>query len=272
MLCLLSLLRLWHRTCSRGHGCLQQWVSRERVGGSIPDSCRLNLMCDKDRYCASNLYKNNDIVWWNMFDYTCSWPLTSLIGPYSPGSDLSPCASLTVTATQHQWARCVAPTGSPTSQPALLAAPNQWVDTISWRRSCVISSLTLSALIETCCRSHSWIATFWSHFLCLCQNLTSCTCISSTSEDAVALPGKCPSPGCQEAFLTFLCVICVCSMIGAMAQTPSVIILIRQVDLLLHMCCPLEGAVVAPFSCPVTMWNKMTQNRLELKGDEYHLT
>lgn len=60
-----------------------------------------------------------------------------------------------------------------------------------------------------------------------CQNLTSCTCISSNSEDAVALPGKCPSPGCQQAFLTFLCVICVCSMIGAMAQTPSVIILIR---------------------------------------------
>lgn len=61
------------------------------------------------------------------------------------------------------------------------------------------------------------------------QNLTGCTCISSTIEDAVAFPGKCPSPGCQEAFLTFLCVICVCSMIGAMAQTPSVIILIRQV-------------------------------------------
>lgn len=63
----------------------------------------------------------------------------------------------------------------------------------------------------------------------LFQNLTGCTCVSSTSEDAVAFPGKCPSPGCQEAFLTFLCVICVCSMIGAMAQTPSVIILIRQV-------------------------------------------
>ncbi|MEQ2168232.1 hypothetical protein GOODEAATRI_012145 [Goodea atripinnis] len=47
------------------------------------------------------------------------------------------------------------------------------------------------------------------------------------SDENVALPGKCPSPGCQHAFLTFLCVICVCSMIGAMAQTPSVIILIR---------------------------------------------
>ncbi|RVE74893.1 hypothetical protein OJAV_G00026380 [Oryzias javanicus] len=65
---------------------------------------------------------------------------------------------------------------------------------------------------------------------CTKANLTSCTCISSSSEEAVALPGKCPSPGCQRAFLTFLCVMCVCSMIGAMAQTPSVIILIRTVS------------------------------------------
>lgn len=69
--------------------------------------------------------------------------------------------------------------------------------------------------------------------LLLFQNLSGCTCVSSSSEEAVALPGKCPSPGCQEAFLTFLCVICVCSMIGAMAQTPSVIILIRRVKQLL---------------------------------------
>ncbi|KAK0134824.1 Solute carrier organic anion transporter family member 3A1 [Merluccius polli] len=65
---------------------------------------------------------------------------------------------------------------------------------------------------------------------CTKPNLTSCTCISGNREEAVALPGKCPSPGCQQAFLTFLCVICVCSMIGAMAQTPSVIILIRTVS------------------------------------------
>ncbi|KAM6961089.1 solute carrier organic anion transporter family member 3A1 isoform 2-T2 [Aplochiton taeniatus] len=66
---------------------------------------------------------------------------------------------------------------------------------------------------------------------CFClQNLTGCTCISSDSEFATAVPGKCPSPGCQEAFLTFLVVICACSMIGAMAQTPSVIILIRTVS------------------------------------------
>uniref|UniRef100_A0A3B3R472 Solute carrier organic anion transporter family member n=1 Tax=Paramormyrops kingsleyae TaxID=1676925 RepID=A0A3B3R472_9TELE len=57
--------------------------------------------------------------------------------------------------------------------------------------------------------------------------LTSCSCIPGDGDNATVVPGKCPSPGCQEAFLTFLCVICACSMIGAMAQTPSVIILIR---------------------------------------------
>ncbi|MBN3307771.1 SO3A1 protein, partial [Amia calva] len=67
--------------------------------------------------------------------------------------------------------------------------------------------------------------------LLLPQNLTGCACISADrAENATAVPGKCPSPGCQEAFLTFLCVICACSMIGAMAQTPSVIILIRTVS------------------------------------------
>ncbi|KAG8145178.1 hypothetical protein E2320_013538 [Naja naja] len=66
---------------------------------------------------------------------------------------------------------------------------------------------------------------------CTNMNLTSCTCLTLASAgDATVLPGKCPSPGCQEAFLTFLCVMCVCSMIGAMAQTPSVIILIRTVS------------------------------------------
>ncbi|XP_071777370.1 solute carrier organic anion transporter family member 3A1 isoform X1 [Centroberyx gerrardi] len=62
------------------------------------------------------------------------------------------------------------------------------------------------------------------------KNLTGCTCISSDSALATAVPGKCPTPGCQEAFLIFLCVICACSLIGAMAQTPSVIILIRTVS------------------------------------------
>ncbi|XP_036399817.1 solute carrier organic anion transporter family member 3A1-like [Megalops cyprinoides] len=65
---------------------------------------------------------------------------------------------------------------------------------------------------------------------CTRTNLTGCTCISSDSSNATAVPGRCPSPGCQEAFLIFLCVICACSMIGAMAQTPSVIILIRTVS------------------------------------------
>lgn len=64
----------------------------------------------------------------------------------------------------------------------------------------------------------------------LSQNLTGCGCVSGYSDSATAVPGKCPRPGCQEAFLTFLCVICACSMIGAMAQTPSVIILIRSVS------------------------------------------
>ncbi|XP_074489107.1 solute carrier organic anion transporter family member 3A1 [Sebastes fasciatus] len=62
------------------------------------------------------------------------------------------------------------------------------------------------------------------------QNLTGCGCVSSVSEHATATPGKCPTPGCQEAFLIFLCVICACSLVGAMAQTPSVIILIRTVS------------------------------------------
>ncbi|OBS73497.1 hypothetical protein A6R68_15965, partial [Neotoma lepida] len=58
-------------------------------------------------------------------------------------------------------------------------------------------------------------------------NLTGCACLTTAPpENATVVPGKCPSPGCQEAFLTFLCVMCVCSLIGAMAQTPSVIILI----------------------------------------------
>uniref|UniRef100_H3CJW7 Solute carrier organic anion transporter family member 3A1 n=1 Tax=Tetraodon nigroviridis TaxID=99883 RepID=H3CJW7_TETNG len=65
---------------------------------------------------------------------------------------------------------------------------------------------------------------------CTRANLSGCWCVSGSSAQAVASPGRCPRPGCQEAFLTFLCVVCVCSMIGAMAQTPSVIILIRTVS------------------------------------------
>ncbi|KAK2496671.1 hypothetical protein MC885_015651 [Smutsia gigantea] len=70
-----------------------------------------------------------------------------------------------------------------------------------------------------------------SHWNSQEQNLTGCACLTTIPpENATVVPGKCPSPGCQEAFLTFLCVMCVCSMIGAMAQTPSVIILIRTVS------------------------------------------
>lgn len=142
-----------------------------------------------------------------------TWPLTSSVGHCSPGNSLSPCASVTATVTQRLWVQCVAPTQSRTSQPALLVAPNQWVK---------------QATIQGCYKCSGFHTVILISFV-LFQNLTGCTCVSSTSEDAVAFPGKCPSPGCQEAFLTFLCVICVCSMIGAMAQTPSVIILIRQV-------------------------------------------
>ncbi len=61
----------------------------------------------------------------------------------------------------------------------------------------------------------------------LSQNLTGCKCIAHGDGPGTAMPGKCSGPGCQQAFLTFLAVVCACSMIGAIAQTPSVIILIR---------------------------------------------
>uniref|UniRef100_A0A8C8DE55 Solute carrier organic anion transporter family member n=1 Tax=Oryzias sinensis TaxID=183150 RepID=A0A8C8DE55_9TELE len=94
---------------------------------------------------------------------------------------------------------------------------------------CISNCNCYTASVSPVCGSNG--VTYLSACFAGCtKNLTSCTCVSSSSEEAVALPGKCPSPGCQRAFLTFLCVICVCSMIGAMAQTPSVIILIRTVS------------------------------------------
>uniref|UniRef100_A0A3B4A5K1 Solute carrier organic anion transporter family member n=1 Tax=Periophthalmus magnuspinnatus TaxID=409849 RepID=A0A3B4A5K1_9GOBI len=60
--------------------------------------------------------------------------------------------------------------------------------------------------------------------------LSSCFAGCTTSDRATAVSGKCPAPGCRETFYIFLCVICVCSLVGAMAQTPSVIILIRTVS------------------------------------------
>ncbi|KAM4619436.1 solute carrier organic anion transporter family member 3A1 [Polymixia lowei] len=65
---------------------------------------------------------------------------------------------------------------------------------------------------------------------CTRTNRTGCTCVSNENNSGTVVPGKCPSPGCQDSFLIFLCVICACSLIGAMAQTPSVIILIRTVS------------------------------------------
>ncbi|XP_067873743.1 solute carrier organic anion transporter family member 3A1 [Heterodontus francisci] len=66
---------------------------------------------------------------------------------------------------------------------------------------------------------------------CSNMNLTACACLNiGPIKNATVIPGKCPSPGCQEAFLTFMCVMCVCSLIGAMAQTPAIIILIRAVN------------------------------------------
>ncbi|GCC34375.1 solute carrier organic anion transporter family member 3A1 isoform X1 [Chiloscyllium punctatum] len=66
---------------------------------------------------------------------------------------------------------------------------------------------------------------------CSNMNLTACACLNTGPiKNATVIPGKCPSPGCQEAFLTFMCVMCFCSLIGAMAQTPAIIILIRAVN------------------------------------------
>ncbi|KAM9817058.1 solute carrier organic anion transporter family member 3A1-like [Neosynchiropus ocellatus] len=103
----------------------------------------------------------------------------------------------------------------------------------SWQRPespCINDCNCYTASVSPVCGSNG--VTYLSACFAGCTkpNLTSCTCVSSSTDEAVALPGKCPSPGCQQAFLTFLCVICVCSMIGAMAQTPSVIILIRTVS------------------------------------------
>ncbi|XP_028999913.1 solute carrier organic anion transporter family member 3A1-like isoform X2 [Betta splendens] len=103
----------------------------------------------------------------------------------------------------------------------------------SWRQPespCISNCNCYTASVSPVCGSNG--VTYLSACFagCTTPNLTGCSCVSSSSEDAVALPGKCPTPGCQQAFLTFLCVICLCSMIGAMAQTPSVIILIRTVS------------------------------------------
>nr|XP_046204327.1 solute carrier organic anion transporter family member 3A1-like [Oncorhynchus gorbuscha] len=103
----------------------------------------------------------------------------------------------------------------------------------SWQRpehSCINNCNCYTASVSPVCGSNGITYLSACFAGCLTPNLTSCMCISSKEEESVALPGKCPSPGCRQAFITFLCVICVCSMIGAMAQTPSVVILIRTVS------------------------------------------
>uniref|UniRef100_A0A8K9UHK4 Solute carrier organic anion transporter family member n=1 Tax=Oncorhynchus mykiss TaxID=8022 RepID=A0A8K9UHK4_ONCMY len=103
----------------------------------------------------------------------------------------------------------------------------------SWQRpehACINNCNCYTASVSPVCGSNGITYLSACFAGCLTPNLTSCMCISSKEEESVALPGKCPSPGCQQAFITFLCVICVCSMIGAMAQTPSIVILIRTVS------------------------------------------
>lgn len=56
--------------------------------------------------------------------------MTHSTGHYRPPRDPSRPVSVHVTATQRLWVLSVGPTVSPTSQPASLAAPNQWVETL----------------------------------------------------------------------------------------------------------------------------------------------
>ncbi|KAM9409011.1 solute carrier organic anion transporter family member 3A1-like isoform 2-T2 [Pholidichthys leucotaenia] len=143
------------------------------------------------------------------------------------GCDTGPVAGVTV-AYGNETLR-------PSQQPESACISNCNCYTASVSPVCGSNGVTyLSACFAGCTKPVSTdtigASDFWILYPALSTNLTSCACISSNNEGAVALPGKCPSPGCQQAFLTFLCVICVCSMIGAMAQTPSVIILIRTVS------------------------------------------
>lgn len=66
---------------------------------------------------------------WFLVDANTDTCLTCSAGRCGPGSSPSRPASVTVTVTPPQWARCVDPTESLTFQPASPVAPNQWVDT-----------------------------------------------------------------------------------------------------------------------------------------------
>uniref|UniRef100_H3ANZ9 Solute carrier organic anion transporter family member n=1 Tax=Latimeria chalumnae TaxID=7897 RepID=H3ANZ9_LATCH len=66
---------------------------------------------------------------------------------------------------------------------------------------------------------------------CIDTNFTVCTCISTDIEnDAVAIPGRCPSSGCMNTFPVFFAIFCVGCFLGAMGHTPTVVILIRAVN------------------------------------------
>ncbi|XP_032873258.1 solute carrier organic anion transporter family member 3A1-like [Amblyraja radiata] len=66
---------------------------------------------------------------------------------------------------------------------------------------------------------------------CTNKNLTNCACVNTGFiQNATAVPGQCPRTNCEFAFPAFFAVVCVGSLLGAMAQTPSVMILIRSVN------------------------------------------
>ncbi|XP_078422016.1 solute carrier organic anion transporter family member 3A1-like isoform X2 [Cetorhinus maximus] len=66
---------------------------------------------------------------------------------------------------------------------------------------------------------------------CTDKNLTNCACINTEfAQNATAMSGRCPRTNCGNAFPAFFAVVCIGSLIGAMAQTPSVMILIRSVN------------------------------------------
>ncbi|XP_039614852.1 solute carrier organic anion transporter family member 3A1-like isoform X2 [Polypterus senegalus] len=66
---------------------------------------------------------------------------------------------------------------------------------------------------------------------CIDTNFTSCACINTGSPiGAAAVPGQCPSSGCQGTFHVFFAVFCTGCFIGAMGHTPTVVILIRAVN------------------------------------------
>ncbi|XP_062860621.1 solute carrier organic anion transporter family member 3A1 [Trichomycterus rosablanca] len=161
------------------------------------------LLVKKLNLCALGAVRMAMLV--NLISTTCYVSFLFL------GCDTGPVAGVTV------------PYGNETLRPGQISdAPcinncNCYTSSIS--PVCGSNGITyLSSCFAGCTRSNKTGA----------QNLTECTCISSDGKIPI-VPGKCPSPGCQQVFLIFLCVICFCSMIGAMAQTPSVIILIRTV-------------------------------------------